>query len=286
MKRETVRCLDSRGFHRLRYYEWGDPANERIVVCVHGLTRTGRDFDFVAQSLSRDFRVICPDMPGRGESDRLAAASDYAYPLYLADLTTLIARVTAHGEAKVAWVGTSMGALAGIMLAALADNPVAKLVANDAGMIVPKAALERIATYVGRAWKFESLDALEAHVRRAYAPFGPLTDAQWRHLTETSAIRDADGQWMQAYDPAIGDAFRGDLADVDLTPLWDAIRCPTLLLRGAESDVLTRETAVAMTHRGPKARLVELDGIGHAPMLLDDAQVEIVRAFLLEPENE
>jgi pimeloyl-ACP methyl ester carboxylesterase len=282
MKRETVLCIDSQGFHRLRYYEWGDPANDRVVVCVHGLTRTGRDFDFLARSLSPDFRVICPDMPGRGESDWLPAKSDYAYPVYLADLTALIARVTAQGDAKVSWVGTSMGALAGIMLAALRNNPIAKLVANDAGMIVPKPALERIAAYVGHVWKFETVDALEAHVRRAYAPFGPLTDAQWRHLTETSAIRDDNGAWMQAYDPAIGNAFQGELADVDLSGLWDAIRCPTLLLRGVDSDVLPREVALSMTQRGPKARLVEIDGVGHAPMLLDEAQVEIVRSFLLE----
>ena len=283
MKRETVLCLDSQGFHRLRYYEWGDPANDRVVVCVHGLTRTGRDFDFLAESLAADFRVICPDMPGRGESDWLPGKNEYGYPVYLADLTALIARVTADGEDKVAWVGTSMGALAGIMLAALRNSPIAKLVANDAGMIVPKAALDRIAMYVGREWKFESLDALEAHVRLAYAPFGPLTDAQWRHLTETSARQDKDGAWMQAYDPAIGNAFQGELADVDLTFLWDAVRCPTLLLRGADSDVLPREVAVAMTQRGPKARLVELEGYGHAPMLLDAAQVDIVRSFLLEP---
>ena len=282
-RERALSSLSPHGFHRVVWHEWGEADNPRVVVCVHGLTRTGRDFDFLAESLAADFRVICPDMPGRGESDWLPGKNEYGYPLYLADLTALIARVTAGSAGKVAWVGTSMGALAGIMMAALRNNPVAKLVANDAGMIVPKAALDRIAMYVGREWKFESLDALEAHVRRAYEPFGPLTDAQWRHLTETSAIQDADGAWMQAYDPAIGNAFQGELADVDLSMLWNFIRCPTLVLRGAESDVLPREVAVAMTQRGPKARLVEIEGVGHAPMLLDDAQVEIVRSFLLEP---
>ena len=282
MKRETVRCLDSRGFHRLRYYDWGDPANDRVVVCVHGLTRTGRDFDFLAQSLADEFRVICPDMPGRGESEWLTAATDYGYPQYLADLTALIARVTESGASTVYWVGTSMGALAGIMMAAMRDNPIARLVANDAGMIVPKAALERIALYVGKEWTFPDFAALEAHVRRAYSPFGPLTDAQWRHLTETAAKRYEDGTWGNAYDPAIGRALEGDLADVDLSAFWDAIRCPTLLLRGADSDVLPREVAQSMTQRGPRARLVEFEGYGHAPMLLDAHQVAIVRSFLLE----
>jgi pimeloyl-ACP methyl ester carboxylesterase len=282
MKREAVLCIDSRGFHRMRYYEWGERDNPRVVVCVHGLTRSGRDFDYLAQALAADFRVICPDVAGRGESDWLRDAAGYGYPLYLADLTALIARVTADGAGGVYWVGTSMGALAGIMMAAMPGNPIARLVANDAGMIVPKAALERIGTYVGKAWRFETYPELEAHVRRAYAPFGALTDEQWRHLATTSSKQLEDGSWINAYDPAIGRAFEGELADVDLSPFWDAVTCPTLLLRGADSDVLPREVAEAMTRRGPKPRLVELPGVGHAPMLLDEAQVAIVRSFLLE----
>ncbi|MDB5863267.1 MAG: Alpha/beta hydrolase [Betaproteobacteria bacterium] len=283
MKRDHVLCLDSRGFHRVRYYEWGAPDNDRVVVCVHGLTRNGRDFDFLAQSLAGDFRVVCPDVAGRGESDWLAAKTDYAYPQYLSDLTALIARVTA-GEAKtVYWVGTSMGALAGIMMAAMPNTPVARLVVNDAGMFIPKAALERIGRYVGKDPRFASLDALETHLRCVAAPFGPLTDEQWRHLNVHSAKQHPDGSWGHLYDPAIGSAFQGELKDVDLSAYWDAIRCPALILRGAESDILLRETAEAMTHRGPKAELVEFAGVGHAPMLLDDAQASVVRAFLLEP---
>ena len=281
MKRESVLCIDSRGFHRMRYYEWGERSNPRVVVCVHGLTRSGRDFDFLAQALAGDFRVVCPDVAGRGESDWLRAKRDYGYPQYLADLTALIARVTADGAAEVYWVGTSMGALAGIMMAAMPGNPIARLVANDAGMTVPKAALERIAGYVGRAWKFGTYDELEAHVRRAYEPFGALTDSQWRHLATTSSKQLEDGSWINAYDPAIASAFEGEMSDVDLSPLWDAVACPTLLLRGAHSDVLPREVAEAMTRRGPKPRLVEIPDVGHAPMLMDEAQVAIVRSFLL-----
>ena len=285
MKRDSVLCIDSRGFHRMRYYEWGERDNPRIVLCVHGLTRSGRDFDYLAQSLSADFRVICPDVAGRGESDWLRAKTDYGYPLYLADLTTLIARATGGDgitEKRVYWVGTSMGALAGMMMAAMAANPITKLVANDAGMTVPKAALVRIAAYVGKPWKFGTYAELEAHVRRAYAPFGALGDEQWRHLTTTSSRQLEDGSWINAYDPAIGRAFEGELTDVDLSACWDAITCPTLLLRGAHSDVLPREVATAMTQRGPKARLVEIADTGHAPMLLDDTQVSIVRSFLEE----
>jgi pimeloyl-ACP methyl ester carboxylesterase len=285
MKQDTVLCLDSRGYHRVRYYEWGDRDNDRVVMCVHGLTRTGRDFDFLARSLASEFRVVCPDMPGRGASDWLRAKTDYGYAQYLADLTALIARVTADGKPSVYWVGTSMGALAGIMMACLPDNPVARLVVNDAGMFVPKLALERIARYVGKDPRFASLEALEAHVRSVSAPFGVLTDEQWRHLTVTGAKQHADGTWGHSYDPAIGRAFDGALNDVDLSAFWDAIACPTLILRGAESDVLPRDVAQAMTTRGPQAELVEFAGVGHAPMLLDAEQVSVVKFFLERDER-
>jgi pimeloyl-ACP methyl ester carboxylesterase len=283
MRRDSVLCLDSRGFHRVRYYEWGRPDNDRVVVCVHGLTRNGRDFDFLAQALAEDFRVVCPDVAGRGASDWLAAKSDYGYPQYLSDLAAVIARVTGSESKTVYWVGTSMGALAGIMMAAMPNTPIARLVVNDAGMFIPRAALERIGRYVGKDPRFSSLDALETHLRCVCASFGPLTEEQWRHLNLHGAKQHPDGSWGHAYDPAIGRAFEGELQDVHLTPCWDAIRCPALILRGAESDLLTRETAEAMTQRGPRAKLVEFPGVGHAPMLMDDAQVSAVRAFLLEP---
>ena len=282
VRRERVLCLDSTGFHRLSYCEWGDVANHRVVVCVHGLTRSARDFDFLAERLAGDFRVICPDMPGRGTSDWLRAKTDYGYPQYLADLTTLIARVTDGGAASVRWVGTSMGALAGIMMAAMPGNPIERLVVNDAGMRVPKIALERIGRYVGKDPRFASLDAFEAHVRSVCEPFGRLTDAQWRHLTVTGAKQHPDGTWGHSYDPAIARAFDGDVKDVDLSSFWDAIACPTLILRGAESDILPRDVAEAMTQRGPKATLVEIADTGHAPMLLDEGQASVVHSFLLE----
>lgn len=283
MTESGVLCLDSAGYHRMHYYEWGDAHNPRVVICVHGLTRNGRDFDFLAERLSRaDFRVVCPDIAGRGRSDWLAAKRDYGYPQYAADLTALLARVTRSADQQVSWVGTSMGGLLGMVIAARPGNPIEKLVVNDAGMIVPKAALERLAGYVGKEPLLPTLDALEAHIRTISAPFGTLTDAQWRHLTLYSAKQHAEGAWGVRYDPAIGAAFEGELADIDLTAYWDAIACPTLLLRGADSDLLLRETAEAMTQRGPKAKLVEFQGMGHAPMLMCDQQVEAVRDFLLE----
>lgn len=282
MREASLLCADSAGYHRVHYYEWGDAANPRIVICMHGLTRNGRDFDILAERLSADFRVICPDVAGRGKSEWLAVKTDYGYPQYIADTAALVARVTRSADQRVSWVGTSMGGLVGMVIAARPGNPIARLVVNDAGMVVPKAALERLARYVGKEPLFPSLEALEAHIRYISAPFGPLTDAQWRHLTTHGAIRHADGRWGVRYDPAIGAAFGGALADIDLTPFWKAITCPTLLIRGADSDILLRETADAMTVSGPKAKLVEFQGMGHAPMLMADDQVEAVHAFLLE----
>jgi pimeloyl-ACP methyl ester carboxylesterase len=282
MNSDTVLGLNSKGFHRIHYYDWGDPENSRVVICVHGLTRNGRDFDFLAQALSRDFRIVCPDIAGRGRSDWLESKQDYGYAQYMADMTALLARVTAGAEKTIYWVGTSMGGLLGILMAAMPKNPIRKLVVNDAGMLVPKAALERLALYVGKDPRFATLDALEAHMRHISAPFGALSDEQWRHLTVHSAKQHADGTWGFRYDPAIANTFSGELNDIDLSAYWDAVRCPTLLLRGADSDIVLRATAEAMTQRGPKATLVEFQAVGHAPMLMSDKQVTAVRDFLLQ----
>jgi pimeloyl-ACP methyl ester carboxylesterase len=283
MRTGAVSCLDKRGFHVMRYTEWGDPANPRVLVCVHGLTRTGRDFDDLARALSDDFRVVCPDIAGRGASDWLAARTDYGYPQYMADVTALIARVTGEDVGTVDWIGTSMGGILGIFMAALPKTPIRRIVVNDAGLLVPKAALERIARYVGKDLRFASLDELDANLRRVAASFGPLTDAQWRHLATHGAKRHDDGTWGYSYDPAIAGAFDGEIVDIDLGAFWDAIRCPTLVLRGADSDVLLRETAEAMTQRGPRARLVEFAGVGHAPMLMSAEEARVIRDFLLAP---
>jgi pimeloyl-ACP methyl ester carboxylesterase len=301
MRSDHVLCLNSKSFHRMHYVEWGDPAAERVVICAHGLTRNGRDFDALAQALLPDFRVVCPDVVGRGKSDWLPAKEDYAYPQYCADMVNLIARVTANpapggllgrlaramgsGNRKptrIYWVGTSMGGIIGMLLASRPNCQIMKLVLNDVGTVIPRAALERIAQYVGKDPRFKTFDELEAMMRLVLAPFGALTDAQWRHLTETAAKQHDDGSWGLRYDPGIGVPFRGPFADVDLWQYWDTISCPALLLRGAQSDLLLKDTAVAMTRRGPKPKLVEFDGIGHAPALMADDQIKVVREFLME----
>ncbi|MFN8927765.1 MAG: alpha/beta fold hydrolase [Rhodospirillales bacterium] len=281
MRQGTVLGLSARGFHRVAYAEWGEGTAPRTVVCVHGLTRNGRDFDALAGDLAaRGRRVVCPDVVGRGDSDRLADPLGYGFPQYLADMTALIARLDVDA---VDWVGTSMGGLIGLLLAVQPNSPVRRLVLNDVGPFVPKAALERIAANVAGPTRFPDLSAAEAHLRVAQAGFGALTDAEWRDLTRRSVRPAADGGWLLAFDPAIAVPMTAQpIADVDLWPLWDAVRCPVLVLRGARSDLLTAGTAAAMAARGPKARVVEIADAGHAPALLDPAQIAVVRTFLGE----
>lgn len=280
MRRRNVQCLGSGGLYRMSYVEWGAASNRRVLVCAHGLTRNARDFDDLAQALAPHYRVVCPDVAGRGESDWLPVKTDYTVPHYVSAMTTLLARLDAD---SVDWVGTSMGGLIGIGLAADPHSPLRRLVLNDVGAVITQGALRRIGEYVGRAPHFPTLDAAETYVRQVSADFGPLSDDQWHHLTVHSVIA-ADGGYRMRYDPAIGDAFRngGQLTDISLWPIYDAIRCPTLLLRGAHSDLLLAETAAEMARRGPRARLVEIPAVGHAPMLMDPAQIEIVRRFLLD----
>jgi pimeloyl-ACP methyl ester carboxylesterase len=270
--------LSAHGFHRVTYREWGHPQCPRVVVCVHGLTRNGRDFDTLAQSLDDRFRLLCPDMPGRGDSDWLPDVNDYIFPTYLTTLTALLAHADVE---QVAWVGTSMGGLLGMVIAAQPNTPVTRLVLNDVGPVIAPAALARIAAYVGLDPVFASFAALEAHIRAVSAPFGPLSDVQWTDLARSTARQSADGSWRLKYDPGIAVPFRNaNVAVPDLWAVWDAIRCPTLVLRGAESDLLSADTAAAMCTRGPRPRVVEFAGVGHAPTLLDPEQIAPVAAFL------
>lgn len=277
MREGAVRCLDPHGFHWLRYVEWGDPDNPRVLVCVHGLTRNGRDFDHVAKSLADAYRVVCPDMPGRGRSDWLRDGADYDYPTYCNGLTVLLARL---GAETVDWLGTSMGGILGMILASLPGSPVRKLVLNDVGCVVPKAALERIGRYLGNDPPYDSIEALEASLR-SVSPFGELTPEQWRQLAITSAKQDGAGKWRFRYDPAIAKNFhRAPLADVDLRAFWRAVPGPVLVIRGEESDLLLASTLEEMRQR-PRTETLVVPRTGHCPMLMDDAQAGAIRRFLL-----
>jgi len=279
MVSRSYRALGPHGFHRVHYTEWGDPANPKVLICAHGMTRTGRDFDFLAAALEREYRVICPDVVGRGQSDWLDDKTDYSYPVYVNDMAMLLARIDAE---RIDWVGTSMGGLIGMFLASYRHTPIRKLLVNDVGPRIPAAGLKRIADYVGRVIAFDSIEQMSGALRVFAAVFGELSDERWRHMIEHSARRLEDGRYAAAYDPGIADVFKTmELKDIDLWPVWDAIRCPALVLRGVYSDVLDRADAIAMTERGPKAQLIEFPGMGHAPALMADDQIAVVRDWLL-----
>lgn len=279
----SVQCLHPGGLHRLAYWEWGDPDCDDVVVCVHGLTRQGRDFDVLAQALQAGRRVVCPDLPGRGESDWLDNPALYQVPQYMADLVTLLARLRAR---RLAWVGTSLGGLIGIGLAGLRHSPIERLVLNDVGPALDPRGLMRIASYVGRKMHFDTPEQAAASLREISEGFGPHTPEQWMALTRPMLRPEAQG-WRLHYDPALSQPFTASTAqaiaagEVALWQAFDQITAPTLVLRGADSDILNRQTAQAMAQRGPKARVVELPGVGHAPTLVQDDQVRIVRDFLL-----
>ena len=283
-----VNCLDTTGLHRMAYWEWAGPsADAPVLVCVHGLSRQGRDFDVLAREMSARYRVICPDVVGRGRSDWLRQPAGYQIPAYVADMVALLARLDVE---QVDWVGTSMGGLIGLGLASLprpegVPSPIRRLVLNDVGPAIRFEALQRIGTYLGKAPRFASVGEGAAYLHGISTGFGPHTDAQWLGLSEPM-FRQQDGEWALHYDPAIALPFAAvtpELAAAGEAALWaayDQLRCPTLLIRGAESDLLTAETAQAMTTRGPQARLAELPGVGHAPTLIQSDQIAMVKGFL------
>lgn len=277
----NVQCISASGLHRMAYTEWGDHQNPRVLVCVHGLTRNGRDFDALAAAMSPHYRVICPDVVGRGQSGRLRDPAGYGIPQYLADMVTLVARL---GVDSVDWVGTSMGGLIGMAFAAQEGTPIRKLLLNDVGPMITVESLKRIATYVGMDPTWPTFAEALAYVKLISAPFGDLSEAQWWHLTETSVAQRADGRWGFLYDPQIAAPFKAAFADqeINLWPLYGQIKCPTLVVRGAESDLLTRETWQQMGQFGPQAQLAEIPGVGHAPMFLTEAQISVAREFLLQ----
>ncbi|MFL6713708.1 MAG: alpha/beta fold hydrolase, partial [Sulfurifustis sp.] len=296
---QTLMSLGPRGFHRLAYTEWGDSNNPHIVVCVHGFTRNSHDFDVLAAHLADRCRVVSVDMVGRGESDWLENKDDYDYSLYLSDAAALLARLMPppppEGEnaespvTQVDWIGTSMGGLIGMMLAAKVNAPIRRLVLNDVGPMIPWAALTRLRNiHLKQVTRFRSLEQVEAHLREVYATFGELDDDLWKYVVRHSARQLEDGNYILTYDPAImygmNHARRGGVefghnffAGVDMWPIWDRVQCNTLVLRGGVSDVLLASTAREMERRGPKAEIVEFPGIGHAPWLMAPDQVSIVR---------
>jgi pimeloyl-ACP methyl ester carboxylesterase len=280
-----VQCLDNRGLHRMAYWEWGDPANPKLLLCVHGLARQGRDFDTLAAAMCGEYRVVAPDVVGRGQSDWLADPMAYQVPTYVADMVTLLARLDAQ---TVHWVGTSMGGLIGMGLASLPKNPIGKLVLNDVGPTLQPEAIARIGAYLGLPMQWASVDEAAAYLQTISTGFGTHSREQWLALSRPMLKLEGEAYKLH-YDPAIATPFKSvtpEMVTAGNALLWkayDAIRCPTLVLRGADSDLLLHETAMEMSQRGPKARLHEFTDVGHAPMMVVPEQVAVVREFLLAP---
>lgn len=265
--------------HEIHVAEWGDPLAPALVMW-HGLARVGRDFDTAAGHLAPLFRIICPDTIGRGLSSWSAdPESDYTVPAYCGHAVELLDRLDIG---TACWVGSSMGGIIGMALAGTPRTAgrIEKLVINDVGPVLNGPAVERIKAYVGMVPEFPTMARFEAFMRVAYAPFGPLTDAEWRRMAETSVRRRDNGSFSAHYDPAVMRVFVETFDAMDLWPLFEAITCPVLVMRGENSDLLTPEVAGEMVRRGPKAQLVTVPGCGHAPMLNTLAQIAVLKGFL------
>lgn len=283
----------------MAYWEWnatGNPAHPHVVVCVHGLSRQGRDFDTLARELSRHARVVCPDVVGRGRSDWLADPAGYQIPQYGADMLALLAQL--HQQAPIAtldWVGTSMGGLIGMGIAGQPGlpmpAPVRRLVLNDVGPSIQWEALQRIGLYLGQPARFDSLQQAADAMWAVSTSFGPHTPAQWLDLSRAMVRPLPDGGFTLHYDPAIAVPFKGltreaaAAGEAALWQLYEGLTAQTLLLRGAQSDLLSRDTAHAMAQRGPRARMVEFEGVGHAPTLVAADQIQVVTDFLLTEQG-
>lgn len=295
-----VSCPDGSGSRRMAYWLWGAEDAEHLVVCVHGLSRQGRDFDALAQGLlarsEAPLRIACPDVVGRGRSDWLTDPMGYAVPTYAGDMLLMLAALQRQAPIRTFdWIGTSMGGLIGLALAGTPQlplpAPVRSLVLNDVGPVIQWAALQRIGTYLGNTGRFETVQQAADAMWAVSQGFGPHTPQQWLALSQAMVRPLAGGGFTLHYDPAIAVPFRAlsegaaAAGQAALWQLYDATRARTLLLRGAQSDLLTAQTAQEMTRRGPRATLVEFEGVGHAPTLMEPRQVEAVAAFLLDTDT-
>jgi pimeloyl-ACP methyl ester carboxylesterase len=272
---KSFQGLSAAGFHTVSYADWGDSSNKNCLMCVHSLSRNGRDFDFLARALENQYRIICPDMVGRGKSDWLPHKNLYSFPQYMADLNALIARVE---PGTLDWVGTSMGGLMGLILASVPNTPIRKLVLNDVGPEVPRKSIWRIAKYL-KAKSFESRQDIDNHLRIIYKPFGKLSEDNWENLLKYG-VMEKEGKYVTTLDPKIIRPWSFLLNNFSLWTQWEAIKCPVLVIRGEKSDVLTPKIAARMQESKDNMTVVEISDTGHAPSLMTTDQIDIIKDWL------
>lgn len=272
--------LNPQGFHKIAYVEWGDENNPRVLICVHGLTRNSRDFDFLAKSLARDYRVICPDLIGRGESDYMGTPIIYNFAQYLSDMTAFLTHLTVH---NVHWLGTSLGGIIGMMLAAQPHSPIKSLILNDIGMIIPNVALQRLETYVHNIDAFENFEEARTYFQTVLSPFGRLEPEKWDHITKYGTRQRDNGKFYLTYDPAIGEiCVNKATPSLHLNVFWQSIRCPSFVLRGEDSDFLLPDIVKKMVYLQPHTKVETIPYCGHAPSLMIPEQIQIVEGWLKE----
>lgn len=276
-----VTCTSSDGPHRMAYHAWGNPSNPKVLVCVHGLTRRGSDFKTLAQAMSNEYYVVCPDVAGRGDSDRLKNPMLYAVPQYVADMACLIKQL---GVSQVDWFGTSMGGLIGIVYASMPNNPIRRMLINDVGPRIEPEAIKRLGSYVGQPFAFVNrADALK-RLNEICASFGEHTPEEWEIYNGPMLVQ-KDGLWVMHYDPDISVPFASVnpvMAKAGEMAMWHAfkqIRIPMLIVRGGHSDLLSAKTVMEMCQINPHARSIEIPGVGHAPAFVKAEQVALAKEF-------
>lgn len=277
-RQHFYRGLSPHGFQELSYIEWGDPKNTDVLICVHGFTRNSRDFDYLAQDLRMKYRIICPDLLGHGKSDYVKDARVYTFSQYMADLVTLLAH---SGAETIHWLGTSLGGILGMMMAAQPGTPLKSLILNDVGMIIPHTALDRIGIYARNAHIFSAFDEALSYFQTVLAPMGSLASKKWEHITKYGTLTSPKGELRLAYDPAIGDALKENASSmVHLETYWKAIRCPLFVLRGEDSDFLSPTIAEKMRYDQPTAQITVIPECGHAPSLMETSHHQLIKTWL------
>ena len=269
--------LNPRGFHKIHYLEWGERDNPKVIVCVHGLSRNARDFDFLASKLSEDYRVISVDMPGRGRSHNFTEAKFYNFTQYITDLVAMISRLNIE---SLDWIGTSMGGLLGMIIASQNNTPIKRLILNDIGPFVSAESMVRIRNYIGICPNLRSFEQAQKYISQILKPFGNLSDEMWHHLTLHGTTQLVDGSYVLSYDPKIASAFAESPKDIDLWNFWNNIHCPILLLRGEKSEILTREIVSQMQNSNKSMIFTEFLDTGHAPSLMEDNQIMTIKHWL------